>query len=43
MNNEKQNVHDFWDRASCGEDLYLSEADKVGYAAQAATRYALEP
>jgi ubiquinone/menaquinone biosynthesis C-methylase UbiE len=43
MNNEKQNVHDFWNRASCGEDIYLSEVDKVGYAAQASARYALEP
>jgi SAM-dependent methyltransferase len=36
----KQSVHDFWDRASCGEELYLSGAN---YAAQAEERYRLEP
>ena len=42
MNQEKQQVHDFWNRASCGEDLYLSDTDKAGYLAQAKARYDLE-
>ncbi|WP_199190500.1 class I SAM-dependent methyltransferase [Nitratireductor sp. StC3] len=36
----KAEVIDFWDRASCGEELYLSEGD---YQAQADERYRLEP
>ncbi|HJZ71316.1 MAG TPA: class I SAM-dependent methyltransferase [Vicinamibacterales bacterium] len=36
-------VHDFWNSASCGEDLYLANADKAGYLAQSRRRYALEP
>jgi SAM-dependent methyltransferase len=40
---EKQIVHDFWNAASCGENLYLSTADKNGYATQALERYRLEP
>ena len=43
MNREKEQVHDFWNRAACGEDLYLLDTDKAGYAAQAEARYALEP
>lgn len=43
MDKGKQGVHDFWNHASCGEELYLSEADKSGYTAQAQFRYALEP
>jgi SAM-dependent methyltransferase len=43
MKIEKQNVHDFWNEASCGESLYLSDSDRAGYTAQAASRYALEP
>lgn len=46
MNQDKQRVHDFWNRASCGEELYLAEgdrADQAGYRAQAEARYALEP
>ena len=43
MKNEKQEVHDFWNRASCGEELYLPETDKDGYKVQAESRYALEP
>lgn len=42
MHNEKKDVHDFWNQASCGEALYLSETDKVGYAAHAKARYELE-
>jgi len=43
MNHEKQDVHDFWNQASCGEELYLPGTDKAGYTAQAQSRYALEP
>jgi len=43
MNEGKQRVHDFWNQASCGEALYLSDLGKSGYIAQAETRYALEP
>lgn len=43
MNTEKQQVHDFWNDASCGEDLYLREVTKEGYNEQAAVRYDLEP
>jgi SAM-dependent methyltransferase len=39
----KQDVHDFWNRASCGEELYLSGTTREGYQAQAAERYRLEP
>jgi len=36
-------VHDFWNSASCGEDLYLPTSDKGGYLAQSRRRYELEP
>ena len=39
----KQRVHDFWNQASCGEDLYLKSADRVGYEAQSRLHYELEP
>lgn len=39
----KTQVHDFWNEASCGENLYLSNTDKAGYVAQSAERYRLEP
>ena len=40
---EKQAVQDFWERASCGEDLYLAGIRKEDYRAQAGRRYELEP
>src|SRR4051812_1190646 len=40
---EKQRVHDFWNEAACGEELYLDSTDKAGYLAQAQARYQLEP
>ena len=40
---EKQQVHDFWNEASCGEALYLSGTDRVGFEAQSRRRYELEP
>lgn len=43
MNQEKQRVHDFWNRAACGEELYLTHQDRTGYMAQANARYELEP
>lgn len=43
MSQAKQHVHDFWNHASCGEELYLSDRDREGYAAQATARYTLEP
>src|SRR5688572_23010400 len=36
-------VHDYWNRESCGEALYLSGDQVADYTAQANTRYALEP
>ena len=43
MNSEKEQVHDFWNDASCGEELYLHGSDRQAYQAQAARRYELEP
>jgi SAM-dependent methyltransferase len=43
MDTDKQQVHDFWNQASCGEALYLTDADRGGFQVQAETRYALEP
>lgn len=43
MNHTKSEVKDFWDAASCGEELFLPGTDAAGYAAEAATRYRLEP
>lgn len=36
-------VKEFWNEASCGEDLYLAEQTKEGYLAQSRERYRLEP
>jgi SAM-dependent methyltransferase len=40
---DKQAVQDFWERASCGEELYLHAAGRAGYLEQARQRYELEP
>ncbi len=41
---DKTEVRDFWNAASCGEELYLDgSAAKGGYGRQLAIRYALEP
>jgi SAM-dependent methyltransferase len=40
---DQQQVHDFWNRASCGEDLYLAGQDRADYDARAEERYRLEP
>lgn len=39
----KKRVYAFWNDASCGEALYLDEADHAGYLAQMRSRYELEP
>lgn len=39
----KTRVHDFWNRAACGEELLLPQMDRAGYLAQAQQRYELEP
>jgi SAM-dependent methyltransferase len=43
MNDAKQAVHDFWNDASCGEQLLLEAADREGFRKQMALRYRLEP
>ena len=43
MNQDKQQAHDFWNHASCGEALYLTNQDRIDYQTQAEARYALEP
>lgn len=43
MDDQKKVVHDFWNAASCGEQLFLNATDKSGYLGQMEERYALEP
>ncbi len=44
MEDAKLSVKDFWNEASCGEDLYLKgENDEMAYTNQALKRYELEP
>jgi ubiquinone/menaquinone biosynthesis C-methylase UbiE len=40
---EKSAVRDFWEQASCGEQLYLHGLRRDDYLEQARQRYALEP
>ncbi|HSY08603.1 MAG TPA: class I SAM-dependent methyltransferase [Steroidobacteraceae bacterium] len=40
---DKQAVRNFWERASCGEELYLLDTGRQGYIDQARRRYDLEP
>ena len=42
MIEEKEAVRAFWNRAACGEALYLANNDKISYSAQANIRYELE-
>ena len=42
-NIDKQNMHDFWNAASCGESLLLNGETEDSYAAQLQERYRLEP
>ena len=39
----KREVHDFWNKASCGEQLYLSGSEKSSYIEQGRIRCELEP
>ena len=43
MDTRKNSVKNFWNSASCGEDLYLLTPDLDGFIAQAKVRYELEP
>jgi SAM-dependent methyltransferase len=43
VSTQKEQVHDFWNDASCGEQLYLQGSDREAYAAQSRKRYELEP
>jgi len=43
MDAQKVRVREFWERAACGEALYLTGTDRAGYEAHAKARYALEP
>jgi SAM-dependent methyltransferase len=43
MQTDKQRVEEFWERAACGEELYLLNQQRDGYAEQARRRYELEP
>lgn len=44
MKTSKEEVKDFWNSASCGEDLYLKgENDREAFVSQSRARYSLEP
>jgi SAM-dependent methyltransferase len=43
MDDDKQKVKDFWNKASCGEELYLADLSQAGFDAQRERRYELEP
>jgi len=43
MEDQKQAVRDFWDAASCGENLYLQGETRESYEHQSRQRYELEP
>ena len=43
MDTDKAAVRQFWERASCGEELYLNSRDRAGYERQASVRYEVEP
>jgi len=43
MDAKKRAVEEFWDKASCGEDLYLQNQQRDGYIEHARRRYQLEP
>lgn len=43
MDSDKKAVEEFWDKASCGEDLYLRNQQRGGYVEHARRRYELEP
>lgn len=41
MVTSKEDVRDFWDKASCGEKLYLEGVDLEGFSKQSKIRYEL--
>lgn len=43
MPSDKQEVHEFWNKHSCGEELYLTSDEIEGYQEQLKIRYTLEP
>lgn len=43
MTDAKAAVQEFWEQASCGEDLLLPAEDREGYREQSRARYELEP
>jgi SAM-dependent methyltransferase len=43
VGHSKQQVRDFWNDASCGENLYLHDQTREGYLAETQNRYRLEP
>ena len=43
MDDLKRGVRDFWNEASCAENLLLDAPDKSGYLAQMQKRFSLEP
>ena len=42
LKSDKLRVHDYWNAAACGEDLYLLNSEELGFLAQAEARNALE-
>lgn len=40
---KENNVYNFWNSNSCGEELFLKSIDKIGYDEQMKERYDLEP
>ncbi len=43
MNTSKELVRNFWEKASCGEALYLEDSTQNGFLKQSCIRYQLEP
>jgi len=43
MPSDKKDVHEFWNKHSCGEELYLATEEIEGYQQQLRIRYELEP
>lgn len=43
MNQDKKQVHAYWNKSSCGEDIFLEETTRIGYLQQSKSRYEVEP
>jgi ubiquinone/menaquinone biosynthesis C-methylase UbiE len=43
MKKLKKSVYDFWNKKSCGEELYLFYTTKAGFMTQSLARYSIEP